>query len=48
MRDRLITLENRRQPSPESRPHLIRPSDDKLPDTDSGTRPTVKRKEIVE
>jgi predicted Zn-dependent protease len=48
MRDRLITLENRRQPSPENRPHLIRPGDDKLPDTDSGGRPTVKRKDIVE
>ena len=48
MRDRLITLENRRRPSPENRPHLIRPGDDKLPDTDAGGRPTVKRKDIVE
>ncbi|MGA2194524.1 MAG: M48 family metallopeptidase [Bryobacteraceae bacterium] len=48
VRERLITLENRRQPSPENRPHLIRAGDDKLPDTDSGTRPTVKRRDIVE
>ncbi len=48
MRDRLITLENRRQPNPENRPHLIRSGDDKLPDTDPAARPTVKRKDIVE
>jgi hypothetical protein len=47
MRDRLISLENRRQPGPENRPHLIRSDGDKLPDTDSGT-PTVKRKDIIE
>jgi len=46
MRERLITLENRRQRSPENRPHLIRSGDDKLPDTDA--RPTVKRKDIVD
>ena len=43
-----MALENRRQPSPESRPHLIRPGDDKLPDTGTDARPTVKRKDIVE
>jgi predicted Zn-dependent protease len=48
MRDRLMALENRRQLSPESRPHLIRPGDDKLPDTGTDARPTVKRKDIVE
>jgi predicted Zn-dependent protease len=48
MRDRLITLENRRQPNPENRPHLIRSGDDKLPDTDPAAHPTVKRKDIVE
>jgi len=48
MRDRLITLENRRQPSPEDRPHLIRSDDDKRPDAGADGRPTVKRKDIVE
>jgi hypothetical protein len=48
MRDRLITLENRRRPEPASRPRLIRPGDDKLPDTDAGARPTIKRKDIIE
>jgi predicted Zn-dependent protease len=48
MRDRLIALENRRQPSPENRPHLIRAGDDELPDTGTDARPTVKRKDIVE
>jgi predicted Zn-dependent protease len=46
MRDRLITLENRRPPSTENRPHLIRSDDGQLSGTD--TRPTVKRKDIVE
>ena len=48
MRDRLITLENRRPPSTENRPHLIRTGEDKLPDTGADARPTVKRKDIVE
>ena len=48
MRDRLITLDNRRQPSTENRPHLIRAGDDRLPDTGTDARPTVKRKDIVE
>jgi hypothetical protein len=48
MRDRLLTLEDRRPPSSENRPHLIRSGDDKLPDTGTDGRPTVKRKDIVE
>ena len=48
MRDRLLTLENRRQPSPENRPHLIRSGDDKLPATVTDARPTVNRKDILE
>jgi predicted Zn-dependent protease len=48
MRERLITLENRRKPSPENLPHLIRAGDDILPNTDPAARPTVKRQDIVE
>jgi hypothetical protein len=48
MRDRLMTLEKRRSPSPENRPHLIRAGDDKLPESGTDGRPTVKRKDIVE
>src|ERR1035441_5380740 len=48
MRERLITLENRRKPSPENLPPLIRAGDDILPNTDPAARPTVKRQDIVE
>jgi predicted Zn-dependent protease len=48
MRDRLIGLENRPQQPPTERPRLIRTGGDKQADPGADSRPTVKRKDIVE